>query len=586
MMKLPLKMHKKNYKITQKNLLKSTLTFGLIGLANSSFAQVDAGALQQNLESQLPLPKPLSLPEAERRTPSTLEPQQGGEIRFTVNSFTLQGVNLLPEAKVQEALKPWVGKVANFDKLQEACDAVIAVYRANGFTVQAILPPQKIDNGNVTILVTEAKLSSVVVDTPGGPTRFSTKRASEYITNSNPIGAPLNLDNLQRSLIILKETPGVIVTSQLEPGKTDAETALKMDLTESNLLAGRAELNTYGSRTTGANQAVVALNLYNPGGYGDQAGLNAIASNGSQYSQAAYSLPVGTDGMRLGVAATYLNYRNVSNYAYNGGYGNAWTTGATLAYPLTRSETTNANMTLAYDIKDYSNKNISTNAVISAYTINNTSFGMSGNHYDSVGYGGTSSGSFTLVSGNLGISSTSSPGYGAYTPSSFSKFVFNGSRNQVLTEDGLSTVNLNVSGQLASGNLNSAEQFYLGGPYGIRAYPVAQSPGAQGGLASLEVARRFPSLSNVTISTFFDYGAVQQYKNTYTGWQGQTNAGNTYSLMGAGLGLRWSDGGWNVNASVAWMVGKNPLYNQSGQAVNVDGTTTQPRGWISASYTF
>ena len=585
-MKLPLKMHKKNYKITQKNLLKSTLTFGLIGLANSSFAQVDAGALQQNLESQLPLPKPLSLPEAERRTPSTLEPQQGGEIRFTVNSFTLQGVNLLPEAKVQEALKPWVGKVANFDKLQEACDAVIAVYRANGFTVQAILPPQKIDNGNVTILVTEAKLSSVVVDTPGGPTRFSTKRASEYITNSNPIGAPLNLDNLQRSLIILKETPGVIVTSQLEPGKTDAETALKMDLTESNLLAGRAELNTYGSRTTGANQAVVALNLYNPGGYGDQAGLNAIASNGSQYSQAAYSLPVGTDGMRLGVAATYLNYRNVSNYAYNGGYGNAWTTGATLAYPLTRSETTNANMTLAYDIKDYSNKNISTNAVISAYTINNTSFGMSGNHYDSVGYGGTSSGSFTLVSGNLGISSTSSPGYGAYTPSSFSKFVFNGSRNQVLTEDGLSTVNLNVSGQLASGNLNSAEQFYLGGPYGIRAYPVAQSPGAQGGLASLEVARRFPSLSNVTISTFFDYGAVQQYKNTYTGWQGQTNAGNTYSLMGAGLGLRWSDGGWNVNASVAWMVGKNPLYNQSGQAVNVDGTTTQPRGWISASYTF
>lgn len=579
-------MHKINYTIHQKNLLKSVFTLSLIGIANSSFAQVDAGALQQNLESQLPLPKPLALPEVEKRTPSTLEPQQGGEIRFTVNSFTLQGVNLLPEATVQEALKPWIGKVANFDKLQEACDAVIAIYRANGFTVQAILPPQKIDNGNVTILVTEAKLSSVVVNTPGGSTRFSTKRASEYITNANPINAPLNIDNLQRSLIILKETPGVIITSQLEPGKNDAETALKIDLADAGLLAGRAELNNYGSRTTGANQAVVALNLYNPGGYGDQAGLNAIASNGSQYSQLAYSLPVGTDGLRLGLAATYLNYRNVSNYAYNGGFGNAWTTGATLAYPLVRSETTNANMTLAYDVKDYTNKNISTNAVISAYTINNTSFGMSGNHYDSVGYGGTSSGSFTLVSGNLGISSTSAPGYGGYTPSSFSKLVFNGSRNQVLTEDGLATFNLNVSGQLANANLNSAEQFYLGGPYGIRAYPVAQSPGAQGGLASVELARRFPTLSNVTLSAFFDYGAVQQYKNTYPGWQGQTNAGNTYSLKGTGLGFRWSDGGWNVNASIAWMVGKNPLYNQSGQAVNVDGTTTQPRGWISASYTF
>jgi hypothetical protein len=576
----------KNLKITQKNILKSVLTFSLFGIANSSFAQVDAGALQQNLESQLPLPSPLPLPKVEKKTPSSLEPEQTGEIRFTVNSFTLQGVNLLPEAKVQEALKPWVGKVANFDKLQEACDAVIAVYRENGFTVQAILPPQKIDGGNVTILVTEAKLSSVVVNTPGGPTRYSTKRVSDFITNANPIGDPLNLDNLQRSLILLKETPGVIITSQLEPGQNDAETALKVDLAESNILAGRGELNNYGSRTTGSNQAVAAINLYNPGGYGDQAGFNAIASQGSQYAQAAYSLPVGTDGLRLGLAATYLNYRNVSNYAYNGGFGNAWTTGASLAYPLIRSETTNANMSLAADVKDYSNKNISTNAVISAYTINNKSFGMSGNHYDGFGYGGTTSGAFTIVSGNLSISSSSAPGYGSQTPSSFAKLVFSGSRNQVLTEDGLTHINLNVSGQLANANLNSAEQFYLGGPYGIRAYPVAQSPGSQGGLASLELARRFPSLSNITVSTFFDYGAVQQYKNTYPGWQGQTNAGNTYSLKGAGLGLRWSEGGWNVNASIAWMVGKNPLYNQSGQAVNVDGTTTQPRGWISASYNF
>ena len=56
--------------------------------------------------------------------------------------------------------------------------------------------------------------------------------------------------------------------------------------------------------------------------------------------------------------------------------------------------------------------------------------------------------------------------------------------------------------------------------------------------------------------------------------------------MGAGFGLKWSDGHWAIAGTVAWMVGKNPLYNQSGQPVNVDGTTTQPRGWLSASYTF
>lgn len=37
-------------------------------------------------------------------------------------------------------------------------DAVVNLYRASGFTVQAILPPQKITDGVVRILVTEAKL--------------------------------------------------------------------------------------------------------------------------------------------------------------------------------------------------------------------------------------------------------------------------------------------------------------------------------------------------------------------------------------------------------------------------------------------
>jgi hypothetical protein len=56
--------------------------------------------------------------------------------------------------------------------------------------------------------------------------------------------------------------------------------------------------------------------------------------------------------------------------------------------------------------------------------------------------------------------------------------------------------------------------------------------------------------------------------------------------MGAGLSLKWMYEGWNVAGMVAWRVGSNPLYNQYGQAVNTDGTTTNPRGWITASYTF
>jgi hemolysin activation/secretion protein len=575
------------------HIKKSLLLFVVISLAATTqvFAQVDAGALQRNLENQLPMPSPLALPEPSLKEAPKSKAPGANEVTFEVKSFVLEGISIIPEASVQAVLKPWLGRAVNFDDLQKACDAIVEFYRKSGFTVQAILPPQKIANGIVKILVTEAKLSSVIVDTPNGPTRFSKDTAAQYITYANPVGDPLNTQAVERALIILNETPGVMVSSQLEPGEKDGETAIRLQLTEPQWYQGKVEANNYGSRTTGANQGVVALNAINPLGIGDQMSINGIYSEGSQYVQGAYSLPGSKDGLRFGLAGTFLNYKNVSNYATtpNAGYGDAWTTGVSTAYPLIRRQGTNVNVTANYDIKGYTNKNLLTQSTISAYNIRNTSLGISGNHYDGFGGGGVSSGSLAAVMGNFDILSTSqgygtSTGYGFNTPSSFTKFTFAGNRNQQISDDGATTAYISVSGQFSSVNLNSAEQIYMGGPYAVRAYPVAQGGGSQGGIGTVELRHQFPE--RITGSLFYDVGLVQQYKNTYLGWQGQTNANNTYSLQGAGFGVKWDWEGWNLGAMVAWQVGKNPLYNNSGQAVATDGTTTNPRGWFTGSYQF
>lgn len=565
--------------------------------AGNAYGQVDAGALQQNLEKQLPLPSPLALPEPGKASPLEPSAPKEGELRFTVKSFVLEGVNILPEAEVQVAIRAWVGTPVSFDDLQRACDAIQNLYRSKGYTVQAILPPQKIADGVVKILITEAKLGKVEVENPQGPTRFSKERVASYITYANPLGSPLNMDAVERAIVILNETPGVIVSSQLEPGEKDGETNLRLQLNQPDLVQGRVEANNYGSRTTGANQGVFALNLNGPLGIGDSASINGIASQGSQYLQGAISLPGSPDGLRLGLAGTYLQYKNVSNYASTGGAGDAWTTGLSAAYPLIRSQGGNLNTSLNYDVKSYNNRNTITNSTISAYNINNISVGLSGNMVDSFGYGAVSNGSVTAILGNLSILGTSSANYSQYavpnsnpviyqpiTPSNFSKLTFSGNRNQQLVEDGATTLYTGLSGQFASTNLNSAEQFYLGGPYGVRAYPVAQSGGAQGGIFTMEV--RHEIQPKLTLSAFFDAGVVQQYKFIYPNWQGATNANNTYSLMGAGLGAKWDYEGWNIGAMVAWKVGQNSLYNSYGQPVNTDGTSTQPRGWITGSYNF
>jgi hemolysin activation/secretion protein len=574
------------------NLTRLLAISGLVMGSGTVMAQaggIDAGALQRGLEQQLPSPSPLALPEPTAPTPSPARPAGQSEVRFEVKSFVLEGVNTIPEAKVQAVLKEWVGRPVNFDDLQKACDAIVNLYRASGLTVQAILPPQKIADGVVRILVTEAKLSSVFVDTPQGETRFNKDKAASYITYANALGEPLNTKAIERALIILNETPGVLVSSQLEPGQKDGETALRLQLTQpKQWYQGKVEANNYGSRSTGANQGVIALTAINPTGIGDSASVNAIYSEGSQYVQGAYSLPASPNGLRLGASGTFLNYKNVSTYATSagGGYGDAWTGGVSAAYPLIRRQGTNVNVTFNYDIKSYTNKNMLTLGTISAYTINNATIGLSGNHYDSFGGGGISAGSVSIVSGNLDISPTSLQGFGALTPSNFTKLVFSGNRNQQITADGSTTAFVSVNGQFASVNLNSAEQIYMGGPYGVRAYPVAQGGGSQGGVATAELRHQFPQ--RIQASIFFDAGMVQQYKSSanYEQLKGLTNASNTYTLMGAGFGVKWDWQGWNLGAMVAWQVGNNPLYSLNGTPVNTDGTNTNPRGWVTASYQF
>lgn len=394
----------------------------LIFFSVQSHAQVDAGALQQQLQKELPIPSPLPLPELQKpeEKKESTKPK-AGEIQFEVKDFILEGVKILPEKDVKAVLKPWINTAVTFDDLQKACDAIVELYRKAGYTVQAIVPPQKIANGIVKILITEAKLGKVIVDTPEGKVRFSTERAAEYITYANTPGKPLNIRDLERALIILNEVPGVVVKSALEQGEQDGETNVRLLMTspKQNWVA-RGELNNYGSRTTGANQGVVGFNYLNPTGIGDSIGFNGIVSEGSQYVQGNYSAPVHPSGLRLGVSATYLNYKNVSNYATNGSTGDAWTTGLSAAYPLIRSQGTNVNTTLGYDIKSYNNKLMATNQVQSSYNIKNLYLGLSGNHLDGFLGGGITAGSITITQGYLDIINRGAfNNYGLYTPSNF-----------------------------------------------------------------------------------------------------------------------------------------------------------------------
>jgi hemolysin activation/secretion protein len=572
--------------------LMPLVAIGFTAMSTLAHAQ-DAGALQQELQRQVPQLQPLPSPVAPA---PKVKPQEAksGEVKVTIKGFRIDGNKSLSDEAIKETLKPWLGKTVPFQELQKAADSVAALYQTYGKLAQVSVPPQKITDGIVILKVLEAKLGAVHVDMPNGPSRFTEDRARRYVTDANRLSEIVQTQNIERSIYILNETPGVAVSTQLEPGKNEGEVDLRLSLADTKPVRGKLEANNYGSRSTGMGQRIVNVTFDNPGTFGDQLSASNIKSSGSDYSVASYSVPLNSDGLRASVTASYLDFENVGEFAFPkneaASFGRSNTIGMNLSYPLLRSPGANANFSAGADRKMYINKAVQSAEATSDYRIDNMIFSLSGNRFDGWAGGGVNTGSATLTKGHLLVGSQT-PDYATNTPKTFTKINLSASRNQQLVPD-QTVLSVSVSGQIASVDLDSAEKFYLGGPSGIRAYPGSQAGGSQGAMINIEIQQQLED--KFVGSVFFDAGFVEQFRNkaTYVASKGVTptnigtNANNSYSLRGIGLGLKRADQDFVFSTSIAWKLGHNPLYNIQGVGVNNDGRSKSAYIWAQAQWNF
>jgi hemolysin activation/secretion protein len=104
---------------------------------------------------------------------------------------------------------------------------------------------------------------------------------------------------------------------------------------------------------------------------------------------------------------------------------------------------------------------------------------------------------------------------------------------------------VSLSGQIAGKNLDSSEQFALGGPNGVRAYPQGEGIGDEGYLANLEL--RHGLTNNLQALLFYDVGSTTVNRDVF----GPPSA-NTRNLAGAGVGLRATVKQVQLKLSLAW----------------------------------
>lgn len=537
----------------------------------------DAGQILRQTQPQTPVTPPDALPP---QKPAEPVKHLTRDTRFTVSHFRVTGAVLVPEADIQKVLAPYLNREITFDDLEKALVAISQLYQSRGWLARPLVPAQDIVGGVVTIQILEGKLGAVEIKKNGAP-RVSDARLRGTMVEGQAPGTPLRLDRMGRAVNILNDTPGIAAAAVLAPGDANGTTDIVLTVDEKPLLNGSLMADNGGPHSTGDIRFNGNVNLESPAGLGDELVTTGMASLGMQYGRLAYTLPAGYDGLRLGVNLSALRYA-LRGKAYDAldARGDAITLGLTANYPLLRTDTNNVQLGVEFDYKHLANT--ARGLVTSRKSVYVTNIVVSGNIVDQFAGGGLTFWNVNLAVGDLDLSgdaaNRTADRMGPHTAGGYARLAATVARLQRLTEN--DTLWLSLSAQQAFKNLDSSEKFWLGGPQGVRAFPVSEASGDSGWLTTIEFRHSFTP--EWQASVFYDHGSIMLNHNN--GFNVVPMSPNHYGLDGIGGGIAYLvPGSYAVRANVSYALSRNAAPDPiSGN--DSDGTRADTRYWISASY--
>jgi hemolysin activation/secretion protein len=541
----------------------------------------DAGSLlREQTKPALPIspPRPIAVPGAVEATPA--KPAEG--TRFRVKGFRILQATLFTQEQLQAPLADLVGKELGFGELQQASARLMELYQKHGYVARVFLPAQAIQDGVVEIVVVEGVAGSILLQ--GESQRLDKARIQRLVENQQAVGDVIRVDHIATAVAILNEQPGLGVKSSLKAGAQDGLTDLVIQLEEKPLLSYSLQANNQGSESTGELQLGGNLSLSNPTGLFDLGVLTFNKSDGTDFVRGDYTLAVGNTGLRLGLNASQLNYKvTQSSLSALQSQGEASTLGLVGQYPLLRSDTLNLSLSANLDQKAMVDKTVA--GEIGNKRVNVSNLGLAGMGTDNLWGGGNTGFGLNIIAGDVDLGrnagALAADQSARQTQGSYQKLAFNLSRRQAAGQS--LEINASLTGQVAEKNLDSSERFTLGGPTGIRAYPIGEATGDEGWLAKLIAS--YTVSKQLTASAFVESGFVKLNKSTWTGWNSTTpNLGNEYGLTGAGLSLDWKISAATLTVVLATPLGSNPGADSQGK--DADGQRRDMRCWLSLSAPF
>ncbi|MBT0964026.1 ShlB/FhaC/HecB family hemolysin secretion/activation protein [Denitromonas iodatirespirans] len=466
------------------------------------------GAIQQQQQQQLerqqreqrlqerPVAPEISVPQGGPAAPASTAKT------IQISQILIDRSDILPQAKIDAIISPLEGQTVSLADLQQAIDAINALYAEAGqSTARAILPPQTIKDGLVRIRLVEARVGEVrVLGTEALDPAFVADRVTLEA------GELLSVPALESALVRFNRLhatqlrAGVVAGSQF--GTTDVEiTAVEPPRTKFSVFFDNAGRDTVGETRGGLNARFANLM-----GRADTLQFVATRTEGSENYALSYAVPLDWHDLRLDLSASKGNITIVDGpFEPLDITGSSSDFTAGLTYPLLVSLT---DMWSVYG-------RLSARESSSAFggfeqeklNLRVLTLGVSGEHQsdDSAWYVDQSIASgISALGGDQGF---------LYYRGSATRFDRLSERLQLLTRGGLQFSDTRF--------LPASELFQIGGAYTVRGFSEGLLSGRNGYFVSAElrIGRTLeeyqladPDAPNLTGIVFIDHGGALPYR--------------------------------------------------------------------------
>lgn len=535
----------------------------------------EAGSILRNQQSFRLFPQ--QFPVFEKEEPRSASDDT--DVRITVRSFVFTGhMGLATEGELQAVVAGSVGKSMSYNELQALAETLTEFLKQKGwFLARAYLPKQDVTAGTVEIAVIPGKSDGSILLDADKSVRIDQNILRSMGGRVVRSGEPINSGSFERAMLLMNDLPGIRARSSIGPGSEPGSSSVGVSVSEGPLFTGAIWGDNYGNRYTGSWRGNAMLWVNDPFRRGDQISLMVSGAEGLIQGSIGYGFPLTYDGMRGSISYTGMAYRLIGELESlgNTGYSNGIDIG--LSYDLRRSRTSNIKAEVLYGYHALTDRQSTTD--IRSRKISSVTLSLTGDSHDSILGGGYTRWNVGCTTGNFqesvaDISYTKTEGH-------FTRFNLGVTRLQRLAERVTLTFSWNA--QKALGNLDSSEKFYLGGPNGVRAYPVGEGAGDQGHLINTDIRYTIPGSfagGSLQLCGFYDAGYINLNKEPVIPLGTATNR-NSYWLQDAGFGLKYTvQDKFVFRGCWAHAIGDNPGRSVTGK--NSDGKSDTYRFWLQS----